>query len=232
MKIVVTATGKQGSGKTRALKAIEACLRAHPMSEETEVRFYEGDGRTFSENAPIFTVAASPSGRTERRESGDRETIDIAKREDGFWYVTGRGQCLAACGTKEDASMVARYMRATPYQKEAISAVLHGRTFGFDGTRAHFPEPGEENWKGGGGEIEDPAGVISQGRLFTREDQRTARYLYHELGDILARPSHPLLGHQKVSVRKASRIVKHISCGVGVGAANGPEETQLDRMTP
>lgn len=155
MKLVLTATGPQGSGKTTLLSDLTTFLQRYPMLTETEVRIYEGDGRTFSDNASTFTVAASPSGRKEARESGDRETYAMFKGEDGNWYVS-RGNVNQAAFVYQDAAKdFMRYESAPAARQAACDAILDGNNIVFDGARHYFT--GGTVAKGGGGDSEKPA---------------------------------------------------------------------------
>ena len=153
MKLVLTATGPQGSGKTTLLSDLTTFLQRYPMLTETEVRIYEGDGRTFSDNASTFTVAASPSGRKEARESGDRETYAMFKAEDGNWYVS-RGNANQAAFLHQDAARdFMRYESAPAARQAACDAILDGNNIVFDGARHYFT--GGTVAKGGGGDFKD-----------------------------------------------------------------------------
>lgn len=150
MKVVVTTTGPQACGKTRLMNDLASFLKGYPMLTDTEVRFYEGDGRSFSDNASTFTVAASPSGRKEGSESGDRETYGMERKEDGNWYVS-RGTTNVAAFAHEDAARdFMRYEAAPAGRQLAADAVIRGETIYFDGLNHDTYD--RQNTKGGGGD--------------------------------------------------------------------------------
>ncbi len=150
MKVVVTTTGPQACGKTRLMNDLASFLKGYPMLTDTEVRFYEGDGRSFSDNASTFTVAASPSGRKEGSKSGDRETYGMERKEDGNWYVS-RGTTNVAAFAHEDAARdFMRYEAAPAGRQLAADAVIRGEAIYFDGLNHDTYD--RQNAKGGGGD--------------------------------------------------------------------------------
>lgn len=160
MQIEITIRGNQKWKRQAAVEAVLEAVRNVDMDEELTGGVCSSNYIDTDPRLP-FTIPASPRvAGTHAERGGDRETVALVPREDGYWYVQWGGVNLAGFMSHGNAATWMRYITATAEQQEAVRRVLAGDSYiflnSFDQAAADLP-----NCKGGGGEIEDPAGADS-----------------------------------------------------------------------
>lgn len=208
MQITITVTGEPEVGKTELLDNLRGFLEHQRVSEETEVRMFEGDARASCSQHASFTVKG--------RSALDDETLAVVPREDGFWYVVEEGRCVAAAVSRDDADLLRRIVRASPLKRMAIENTLDGKFITYTPAKVEAQE------------VEPDKNGTHHHVFFDENDQLAAQAIGRSLDRILA--SAPLDGHQKTVVRHATKLVKHVGYGVGVVAEEDIAELGLGHV--
>lgn len=214
MKLVLTLTGPQASGKTTWLAEAKAALLRTAPAEAIEIAMYEGDGASRFEMFDEFLIPDQPEGTPA---DGDQETYRIETGAGHIWAVVNSkaDELVGLFLDENDARDFLAFKNAANHRQQAAMASLRGEAFQFDGN-THFIDltaEDAENCRGGGGDFAEGAGAIPVGH-FCKHEAAHAAHLADRLDELAL--SEWLAVNASTKCLQAAHYLRRIAEGAGV----------------